>query len=114
MIIKTRFQISILLGIIIVPYTCLGSQLDCRSRSAYVVAKIKAEYLEPIPNETIEFAKSAAMEMCLTNNAKLRVAEKPRKSEKTGSPQSPKKPFLGIKFGNSERKDGNDRLLNRR
>ena len=52
-----------------------GSQLDCRSQTAYVVAKVKAGYSDQIPNETIEFAKSAAMKMCISmaNTTKLKT-----------------------------------------
>lgn len=106
-------NLIILLGII-APFFCFSSQLDCRTKTAFIVAKIKSQYYEQIPNETIEFAKSAAMEMCLSNNVKAQKTLEARITNQTSDSQPQKKSFLGIKFGKSERKEGNKRLLNRR
>ena len=91
-----------------------ASQLDCRSQTAYVVAKVKADYSQQIPNETIEFAKSAAMKMCISmaNTTKLNTV--PNELKKTNDSKEKKRSFLGINFGNAERKKGNERLMNRR
>ena len=104
----------IILGALFSPFVWPSSQLDCRSKSAYVVAKLKAEYYEQIPNATIEFAKSAAMQMCLSNSVEPQKVLNARTSEKAVESQTQKKSFLGIMFGDSERKKGNERLLNRR
>ena len=104
----------IILGALFSPFVWPSSQLDCRSKSAYVVAKLKAEYYEQIPNATIEFAKSAAMQMCLSNSVEPQKVLNARTSEKAVESQTQKKSFLGITFGDSERKKGNERLLNRR
>ena len=115
-LLPTRIHIHciIILGALLPPFVWSSSQLDCRSKTAYVVAKLKSEYYEQIPNETIEFAKSAAMEMCLSNNVEPQKVLTATTEKKAVKSQLQKKSFLGIMFGDSERKKGNERLLNRR
>lgn len=93
------------------------SELECRSKTAFLLADMKAEYDGYIPNEAIAFAKDAVLRMCLTMNPSLPVVIKPDDSSKTGevtSKVSKRKPFLGITFGNPGRKEGNKRLLNKK
>ena len=108
------FHNLIILLAILAPFFCSSSQLDCRTKTAFVVAKIKSQYNEQIPNETIEFAKSAAMEMCLSNNVEPQKILEARATDQISGSKPEKKSFLGIKFGEPERKEGNKRLLNRR
>ena len=112
--ISTYHQLALFFAVFILSFSCFGSQLDCRSKTAYFVAKTKANYGEQIPNETIEFAKSAAMQMCIsmTNTTKTNVSS--NELEKVNKPKGKKRSILGINFGNSERKKGNERLMNRR
>ena len=111
---KKFFQLNTVVAVLFAPLLCSGSQLDCRSKSAYVVAKIKSEYYEQIPNETIEFAKNAAMEMCLSNKVETQQNGSARTKKHESNSQPQKKSFLGIKFGSSERKEGNKRLLDKK
>ena len=107
-------QLVLLFAVLPLSTPSFASQLDCRSQTAYVVAKVKADYSEQIPNETIEFAKSAAMKMCISmaNTTKLNTV--PNGLKKTNDSKEKKRSFLGINFGNAERKKGNERLMNRR
>ena len=101
---KKYFHCIIILVALFSPIVGSSSQLDCRSKSAYVIAKLKSEYYDQIPNETIEFARSAAMEMCLSNNIKSQKVLNTRTTEKAVKSQPQKKSFLGIMFGDSERR----------
>ena len=113
--ININSQLGLFSAVLLLSISSFASQLDCRSKTAYVVAKVKADYSEQIPNETIEFAKSAAMKMCISmaaNTTKLNTVS--TELEKINDSKGKKRSFLGINFGNSERKKGNERLMNRR
>ena len=79
-----------------------------------MVAKVKAGYSDQIPNETIEFAKNAAMKMCVSMANTTKINTGSNVPEKINDSEAKKRSFLGINFGNSERKKGNERLMNRR
>ena len=93
-----------------------ASEIECRSKTAFLLADMKAEYDGQIPSEVIEFARVAALRMCLAVNNNAIVIEQGDSNERISriSEKPKKKPFLGITFGDSERKDGNKRLLNRK
>ena len=114
MAISTYRKLTLSSATLVFSISCLGSQLDCRSQTAYVVAKVKANYNGSIPNETIEFAKSAAMKMCISmaNTAKTNLVSD--QLEKSNDSKGKKRSILGVNFGSRERKKGNERLMNRR
>ena len=89
-----KSQTVLLSAVLLLSTSSFASQLDCRSQTAYVVAKVKADYSEQIPNETIEFAKSAAMKMCISmaNTTKLNTV--PNELKKTNDSKEKKKVFL--------------------
>ena len=92
----------------------LASQLECRSKSAHILANLKNQYSGQVPNETIEFAREAAMEMCISMATTTEEIVRPTENIGNNRSKEKKRSFLGINFGNPERKKGNERLMNRR
>ena len=111
---NSNLQLGLFSAVLLFSISSFGSQLDCRSKTAYVVAKVKAGYSDQIPNETIEFAKSAAMKMCVSMANTTKLKTRSPVPEKINDSKEKKRSFLGINFGSSERKKGNERLMNRR
>lgn len=109
-----KFQFLLFIFLSTLSSTVLSSQLECRTKSAFILANLKNQYSGQIPNETIEFAKEAVMEMCISMATNTAEIVEPDENIKINRSKEKKKSFLGINFGNSERKKGNERLMNRR